>query len=327
MTSFSTPPSKISLGFEAGLTSTAQLLTTENTSQWTASYAAKPAQAADVITALSYNVWFSTRDQVQRHSNLINEIHSLKPTVCILQEVKPLLADSIRAAMGQYYHISKYNYFYGNLTLVSKDVTDSCSFSEVELTSLMGRYGLLASFKTKADKAVVVGNVHLESLNNASARAQQMIEIRDAMSYYAVQSDLMLVGGDFNFDDLQTWGDWRKNEKKSLFFDDGGDDNGEQRDESPPPTPLENANVEKILYPTYSDCWLALDKDSQSPPPVRFTFDGATNPYPEDEVEQMRYDRILVHKTAGLSALREIEVVRREEVSDHYGLMATFQLR
>ena len=53
----------------------------------------------------------------------------------------------------------------------------------------------------------VVGTVHLESLDTERTRAAQLRQIS------AVEG-LDLLCGDFNFDDVSTWGEWRQPGRK-----------------------------------------------------------------------------------------------------------------
>jgi endonuclease/exonuclease/phosphatase family metal-dependent hydrolase len=282
----------------------------------------------------SYNVWMSSSRQIVRHRNLIAELITRRPAVVLLQEVKPWLADGIRACpLQQLYIISPFNYGYGNLTLVRRDLTPSNSalepsqvvFEDLPLTTIHGRSLLLTTVTGLSGlNDLVFANMHFESLASEKIRAIQLQEVRDALPSPPSSHSLVLVGGDYNFDDLQTWGDWQKT---ARFPDD------DQETPLPPPAPLENANIERIMHPTYADAWLHLAKDDAASDPNttprdadrRYTFDGKLNQNVKDSRETMRYDRFLVSRHAGLSSLEDVEILRPPDVSDHFGLLASFQ--
>jgi len=316
MSTFSTPPRPRPppLALPKGFHSSGQLATPSNLATFEA--LAKNVIPTPNFTALSYNVWMSHDNQLARHVNLIKYLHATLPSVIILQEVQPVLAETCRTVMGGRYFVSPFTYRYGNLTLVRKDVAEGePTWREVEFTTLMGRSGLVASFVTKTAKKFVIGNVHLESLNSKKVRRQQMGEMRDGLN--GIVADLKMIGGDFNLDDRQVWGAWKKTKM-------GFEASSASSESESPPTALENVSVEEELHPTYSDCWLALDQDGVDGA-VRYTYDGARNELVKDRNEQMRYDRWLVSREQGAEYLEGIEVVREPEVSDHFGLKATFK--
>ena len=155
--------------------------------------------------------------------------------------------------------------------------------------------------------------MHFESLDSEALRKTQLREVHAAILPNPTDNlppRLVLLGGDFNFDDRQTWGDW----VRSPFAED---------DIVASSCPLENKNMEEIMQPDFADAWLHLDKDS-SRDQIRYTFDGNRNPNVKDGGEQMRYDRFLVARSAGIDSLEDIEILTPPDVSDHFGVKVTF---
>ena len=151
-----------------------------------------------------------------------------------------------------------------------------------------------------AYRVTVVGNVHLESLNFAETRKNQLQICERIMRNYTNA----LVVGDFNFDATKAWGEWNNSAPQK-----------------PEPSRLENRVLEEVL-PGWIDAWPAVKGFSD----MGYTFDGATNlTCVQDRGEQMRYDRIMVKGTE--FACSSIEMLGQRAInesglkpSDHYGL-------
>lgn len=273
------------------------------------------------FSVLSYNVWMSPINQILRHANLITLLLKRSSNVIMLQEVKPFLANAFREVMGDKYYVSPFDYCYGNLTLIKKQFLNSetisssqIKFEEIELTTNMGRSLLLTTVNLN-EEIYVFGNMHFESLNNTETRKIQLNEVKEAME--GEERRLVLLGGDFNFDDIQTWGDWKT---ESFWGSDNPPSLPKKSNSNPSTEPkLENINLSEI-FTDYIDPWLHLNKDTT--PESRFTFDGELNSNVKDDKEQMRYDRFLIKE--GVDTAQDVRILR-EAVSDHFGLEVVFE--
>jgi tyrosyl-DNA phosphodiesterase 2 len=192
----------------------------------------------------------------------------------------------------------------------------------------------------------VVATVHLESLNSAPMRAKQLAVAHAALATFPNA----VLCGDFNFDDVQEWGDW--NSRTTTDFA-PSDNCAEMNDEVvlPPTNPikLENGVLERAL-PDYADLWSTLRPRERG-----LTFDGKANGQcVRDPDEQMRYDRVMLKarqlgnddqgqgekhdretggrfvgshwegrsiEILGTTAINEIGV----RISDHYGLLTVLR--
>ena len=125
---------------------------------------------------------------------------------------------------------------------------------------------LQANLEQGEGRKVAVATTHLESLNSAPVRKQQLKIAQEALQGYSQA----ILCGDFNFDSNQNWGDWR-------------------RAAAHPPQSLENDVLKYILGEEYVDAWPAL-----RPGEAGLTFDGGINPHVSDGQECMRYDRVMV---------------------------------
>ena len=119
---------------------------------------------------------------------------------------------------------------------------------------------------------------HAHAHAHAQVRAEQLEVAARALEAY---ERAMLVG-DFNFDDKQTWGDWRLAGGHVLA--------GRRREGAQ----LENTVLGRLL-PRFVDVWPALHGHEG------VTYDGAANPHVADRHERMRYDRILCSGALELS--------------------------
>lgn len=252
------------------------------------------------LRVVTWNIWFDALRQDERLQMLLCEAVREAPDAICLQEVVPRVAEAIRSCkpLCAVYAVSPYSIStYGVLMLVRKPLNPV--FSQVPLPTGMGRSLLVAAC---AD--VVIATVHLESLDNAPTRRQQLERASAVLSATPLPA---ILCGDFNFDSSQNWGDWRK--KKS-----GGKHTG-----------LENAVLAAVV-PDFVDAWPAL-----RPRDPGLTFDGSCNPHVRDADERMRYDRVLARgmrpTDASVLGTTSPPVVEGGLLpSDHFGLRVDLQL-
>jgi len=169
---------------------------------------------------------------------------------------------------------------------------------------------------------LVVAISHLQSKDNQYTRELQIKETAECLKDYP----MAVFCGDFNFDSTKSYGDWVKR----------------------PPMELENIVLQKEM-PDFIDswaflkhrndvsegyCWAVLENDVDP----GYTIDGVSNSkYIKNINKRMRYDRVMAK---GLIP-KSIEVVGKEviglftgskptrkiKISDHYGLLAEFELQ
>lgn len=127
----------------------------------------------NVITVVSYNIWFDNTLSLERTIGLIELMNRLKPDVICLQEVKPDIYEILITLLNDYeYHFpKKLNKIYGCVTF-SKYPISKCA--EFEYNSMMGRSLLITKidypYITPCDDNsmdnidIIIGNSHFESL-------------------------------------------------------------------------------------------------------------------------------------------------------------------
>jgi len=246
---------------------------------------------------VTWNLWFDHRRQSERLKLLLATLAKENADVIGLQEIVPDVAARIRqhAGVTARYDISENKISgYGCLLLVRRELNPA--FAELPLPTTMGRSLVAAEIDTYGHAGTrrrVVGTVHLESLDSEPTRAAQLRQIS------AVEG-LDVLCGDFNFDDVATWGEWIDPRRKR------------------PPAALEN-NVLARTLPDFVDAWSTVFSKHSG-----LTFDGATNPWIRDRGERMRYDRVLVRKSLGRPVAAErlgaSPAADGLFASDHYGL-------
>ena len=249
------------------------------------------------LRIITWNVWFDHRRQKERLKLLLALLAKENADVIGLQEVTTEVAARIRqhAGVTARYDISENDISaYGCLLLVRRELNPA--FAELPLPTTMGRSLVAAEMDTYGHAGTrrrVVGTVHLESLDTERTRAAQLRQIS------AVEG-LDVLCGDFNFDDVATWGEWRQPGRKR------------------PVSALEN-NVLARALPDFVDAWAAVFPNNRG-----LTFDGATNPWVRDSGERMRYDRVMVRRSLGRPVAAErLGTTPAGDglfASDHFGL-------
>mmetsp|Transcript_27851 Transcript_27851/g.65702 ORF Transcript_27851/g.65702 Transcript_27851/m.65702 type:complete len:238 (+) Transcript_27851:520-1233(+) len=196
---------------------------------------------------------------------------------------------------------------YGTLTLC-RSANANVSFHH--FPSGMNRKLLAVEIQEDGCPPWMVGNVHLESLNNVALRKQQL---QVSMNVLGAHKGNALLVGDFNFCSYRSWAEGRRLGK-------------EGRADS---SPLENEVLQKVA-PDFTDLWERLRPDEKG-----YTFDSERNGVIR-QYEQMRYDRVLARLGDGWEPTA-IEMVGTDKISvseglpfgvypsDHFGLFSTFE--
>lgn len=257
--------------------------------------------ASQSLRIITWNVWFDEYMRDERISSLLTIALSEGADVICLQEVVPEVEIAIRKddTIKRVYDISPFHiHGYGCLMLVRPALKPT--FTQIPLPTRMGRSLLVA----RCD-SVTVGTVHLESLNSAPLRRQQLSEI--AKSIVGTHVGTNILCGDFNFDSTRNWAD--------LLDQDANLTKGRR-------AALENDALAEILGESWVDSWAAL-----RPTDPGLTFDAQNNPYIPNPVERMRYDRLMVKGAQPCeAALLGTHPFSGVIPSDHYGLRVDIAL-
>ena len=287
------------------------------------------ASMVENLSVLTWNVWFGELRQEDRYASILSTVLTLDPDIACFQEVNRTFLRTLQSTpnIHKRYQISSNPIYesYGILSLARRGL--GATFEEIELPTQMGRNLLMTRIPSARlpsanhdgndtkSPFVVVGNVHLESLDNAALRRQQLVICNECLRENEPVAALLV--GDFNFDSEQAWGDWKKPVQHRQ-----------------PADKLENKVLNDVM-PEWVDAWPHLKQQGKGSGDPGITFDGATNPLCiTDEQERMRYDRIMVYLPAAqeekgtLLVPESIEMVGTEAIdetglkaSDHYGLI------
>lgn len=286
------------------------------------------------LTILNLNIWFSPFERERRFKSILESIGRLRPSVVCLQEVIPefltMLSEcywfkehyvsptcEIGSAVGDGSRgtgadrattsstEAKAPCFmdgYGSFIFVAKHLALTGGFQLLTLPTKQGRYWIGCEVRISRDCTLLIGTVHLESLNNRETRRKQLQVIRDSVM---VRHRHSILCGDFNFDSDRNF---NSNDK----------------------LPLENDALAE-LYPNHVDVWSQL-----RPGEPGKTFDteanGMLSGHPR---EQMRYDRIIMHSNKNILIARSIDLTCNDPIvemppiwpSDHFGLLMTIEMK
>lgn len=129
----------------------------------------------NILTILSYNIWFDETLALERTVSLISSIHKLNPDVICLQEVRPEIYDILITLLSEYrYHYpKKINKDYGCVTF-SKYQISKCTDYKFP-NSKMGRSLIITKIEYPYHRittdgisvetmSIIVANSHFESL-------------------------------------------------------------------------------------------------------------------------------------------------------------------
>lgn len=258
--------------------------------------AAGETSAPAALNILTYNVWFEKHVQFEARARAVFDIvDRSEPDVVCLQEVLPEFVDLILHWLSESGNLREYQLSgdresvrpYGVLMLVRAHLRPQFEFHQLptgmarrlltaRLEVLVQRQGPTALISTHTP--IVVGTVHLESLNSHPQRERQMEIARRVLE--ACARDSVLVG-DFNFCSYRNF-DERK-------------------------TPLENDSLARRM-PNHVDLWPLLKRSDEEP---GFTFDSEVNRMIAQR-EQMRYDRVVANTPSWRAV--DIRIVGNERI-------------
>lgn len=272
---------------------------------------------ANGISLVCWNVWFDRLKFTERCKEIFRICASLNPDVICLQEVTPHFLQLLQLESFFSAYESSENIIgptinrYGVLTLCKRDLQPQF-ISQPYRNTEMGR-SLLISEVTVNDSRVSVCTTHLESLDSASYRRDQLLQCRSIFSGLPSEQPIILCG-DFNFCSY-------RNFKISS-------------------APLENDVLSEAL-PHFIDVWPLLHEEDRG-----YTFDSTRNNNINQE-EVMRYDRVVCDgkgwlvpssiEIIGTDPLEDCSVVAAADAfstpppkqptvypSDHFGLYVKF---
>jgi len=214
------------------------------------------------LSVITWNVWFDEFKKKERYDEILAICKSAAADVICLQEVTPYFIKRIREhEIARIYDVSDPELngssvgSYGVLTMCRREL--NASFQWYDLPTDMGRRLLTTNCDSHAG-SLCIGNVHLESLNNAPTRLAQLQVCHNVMN----RTNLSVLCGDFNFDSDRN------------FRNDG--------------RPLEN-NILTSVMPLFKDVWLQLHPLCSGK-----TYDTEVNLMLQGKEERMRYDRIMM---------------------------------
>jgi tyrosyl-DNA phosphodiesterase 2 len=260
----------------------------------------------NVLTVVSYNIWFDETLRLERTVSLIQTIYNLNPDVICLQEVIPDMYEILINQLSNYrFHFpKKINKDYGTVTL-SKYPISKCLDFEYK-NSKMGRSLIITKIdypyhKQTADGIavekldIVIANSHFESLfkratENETKIEQYVIAQKMLENLYTTYENVILCA------DTNVM--LHENEKLNSIFD------------------------------TWSDAWKLKGSNLND-----YTYDSETNIYLKIKLVKFvcrsRIDRI-IFKTNNC-VLEEFNAIKANqdciEPSDHYGIISKFLLK
>lgn len=239
------------------------------------------------LSVLTWNVWFDALQKRTRYEEIFKVCRTLAPDIVCFQEATPFFLTMLKEhehSMKELYSFSDYSIEninpYGVISLCRKDLC--ASFKHFEMTTDMNRKLLITHIETSKGE-IVIGNVHLESLDSAPTRRDQL----KLCSRVLTGSSASILCGDFNFCSDHNYHEGRM--------------------------PLENETLQQIL-PSFVDVWPLL-----RPPTERgYTFDTTANlMLDSNRHEQFRFDRVMLSSPGGQWAPTSIQIVGNVPVGEN----------
>lgn len=259
----------------------------------------------NVLTVVSYNIWFDETLRLERTVSLIQTIHNLNPDVICLQEVIPEIYDILITLLSDYrFHFpKKINKDYGCVTFSKYPITKCLDFEYKN--SKMGRSLVITKIEYPYHKTsdegisiekldIVIANSHFESL------FKRLNENETKMDQYLIAKNM-----------LETLHNTYKN---VILCSD---------------TNVMSHEEEKLntIFDTWHDAWILKGSNLND-----YTYDSETNIYLKIKLTKFvcrsRIDRIIFKGEN--CAIEEFNTIKASkdciEPSDHYGVYGKFLL-
>jgi len=224
----------------------------------------------DSFSLLTYNIYFDKNSLSERLPTLMKLMkESNVDVICIQEAIVPFMDELLQQdwVRDEYYssHIKfKYPSEY-DVRIISKIPFQNISYWKIP--SNMGRKLLVAEYSINGSQ-FAVATIHLESLNNAIARRDQLIISEQVLSSFPSA----ILCGDFNFDSTRNFEELTLGISKSVN------------------RKLENDNLKQAI-PLYVDLWSQFYPNEKG-----YTFDSEVNTM-INQYEQMRYDRVMLRSS------------------------------
>lgn len=253
---------------------------------------------SDLLTALTWNIWFEQRNQKERTLRIIQIIKQLSPDFICLQEVTPLSYNIIKSRLLDYQIFEIFieeGYSYGTCILCKKETVEVVDPYYYDYTDTqMGRrlVGCEVRLSKHGGKKIHILTTHLESMwENKEVRNLQFDTIKEVIK--DINEDIILAG-DFNICSVREPIEW-------------------------------NLATTKLV-----DVWV----ECGCPSSIKYTYDSKINKNLSGGNMRSRLDRIYYMSNSGMKSqslklvgLNSTSPNILEQPSDHFGLMTEFLLK
>lgn len=248
--------------------------------------------SSDHFTVLTWNIWFSQKNMVERTMRIIQHIKSLSPTVLCLQEVTEVSYNMLSERLADYFIFQVFiteRQSYGTCILCKKAETEIIEPYYYDYPDTqMGRRLVGCEIKWKGiANSIHVMTTHLESMwENTDIRNLQFEVVKEVIKNYPN----VILAGDFNI----------------------------CSNKEPVQQNIRNSDL--------IDCWEKLG----CPNAIKWTYDGTVNSNISGN-KRGRLDRIyyrsdnLTSVDLSLIGLGSTSPSIAAPPSDHFGLLTRFQ--